>query len=111
MWRLEMATQDKGDLDAEDAGRTVHNSTTATLRRPRNVYAYQINNSEETATVRRVYELRCTPYHDEFDAHYHRRADEDDGAHGHHIPLRSALNFFGRARMTAPGGPDALRRM
>jgi len=121
VWRLEMATRsvDGPDEEDEDKGWTIHNSATATFACAPGEHAtapsapFAAIRPDDEAAPGRMFELRFTPYHDEFDVHRRRRRrpDEDDILYGYHIPLRNAMNFFERSRSTYLGGPDSLRRM
>jgi len=124
VWQLEMVTQNNKDL-GED-GWIIHNSAAATLTRaPKKDATAALlaplftihSNSNNTTKLAKMFERRYTPYHDEFDMHYHHHYQQHPQQainklrHGYHIPLRNAMNFFERSRTSYLGGPDVLRKM
>ncbi|KAL7468813.1 hypothetical protein ACHAXS_009047 [Conticribra weissflogii] len=109
VWRVELTSE---EYDATK----VHNSATITLSRSSSLVRQEsvdgFNGDGKT------FEKKCTPYHDEFDAHHHdpiysaeTKAITTHTPPNHHIPLRIAMNFFERSRTDYLGGPDSLRRM
>ena len=95
IWKLQMVTDGKNG----DDGEVVHNSAVATIRAPPKKLDTTFTTAS-TMNLGKMFEQTIVPYHDEFDLHTQ-----------HHIPIRSAVNFFERSRTSFLGGPDILRRM